>query len=344
MKLTNRELILAAGAIVLIWIFFQAGEVLIPFILAGIFAFALNPVVSMLSRYVKLPRTASILIVYVVLISLTITALAFITTRLIAEIRQATAGTTIDATAKAFIESLPSWEIGGQEFSLRALANQALSNLSNFTSNIESQAVSIFQGVLREGVYFLVFLVTGFYLLKDGRKLKSAVESIVPEAYREDFLVLWGKLQVIMGNYLRGQLLLMIIIGSLSYVILESLGVRYALILAIIAGLLEVVPIIGPIVAGIVAVSVTFFTAENRFGFDATTLAVVVAVSYFVLQQLENYVIVPGIYSRLTALHPALVIFAVIIGGAVFGPIGFLLAVPVTASVKVIAQYLASKS
>lgn len=343
MKWTSRDLLMFGGLVALGWVLFQAGEVLIPFILAGVFAFALNPVVSFLTKQVKLPRTASILIVYLVLISLTVTALVFITTRLISEIRLATAGSTIDATARQFIEGLPTWDIAGQSVSLQAFANQGLASLSNYTSTLESRAVGIFQGAVREAVYFLIFLVTAFYLLKDGRKIKSATDSLVPDRYHEDFLVIWAKVQVILGNYLRGQLLLMLIIGVLSYILFEGLGVKYALILALLAGLLEVVPIIGPIVTAFVAAGVAFFTADNRFGLDPTALSMAILGGCLVIQQLENYVIVPGVYSRLTSLHPSLVMFVVIIGGAVFGPIGFILAVPTTASIKVIAEYLASK-
>lgn len=343
MKWTPRDLLMIGGLVALGWVLFQAGEVLVPFILAGVFAFALNPVVTLISSQVKFPRTISILIVYLVLISLSVTALVFITTRLIAEFRLVTAGSTIDETARDFIENLPTWDIAGQAVSLKAFANQGLISLSNYTSTLENRAVGIFQGALREGVYFLIFLVTAFYLLKDGRKIKSALNSMVPDRYHSDFLVIWSKVQVILGNYLRGQLLLMLIIGFLSYILFEGLGIKYALILAILAGFLEVVPIVGPIVTAFVAAAVAFFTAANRFGLDPTTLTLAVLGGCLVIQQLENYVIVPGIYSRLTSLHPALVMFVVIVGGAVFGPIGFILAVPVTASIKVIAEYLASK-
>lgn len=343
MKWTPRDLLMIVGLIALGWILFQAGEVLVPFILAGVFAFALNPVVSFLTKQVRLPRTISILIVYLVLISLTVTALVFITTRLISEIRLVTAGSTIDATARQFIEGLPTWDIAGQSVSLQAFATQGLTSLSNYTSTLETRGVGIFQGALREGVYFLIFLVTAFYLLKDGRKIKSAINSLIPDRYHGDFLVIWAKVQVILGNYLRGQLLLMLIIGVLSYILFEGLGIKYALILALMAGLLEVVPIVGPIVTAFVAAGVAFFTAANRFGLDPTALSMAILGGCLVIQQLENYVIVPGVYSRLTSLHPALVMFVVIIGGAVFGPIGFILAVPTTASIKVIAEYLASK-
>lgn len=344
MKVTYREIAFLAGAIFLVWILVQAGEILVPFILAGIFSFALNPVVSFLSKYVRLPRTVSILLVYSALTAVIVWFLVLVTSRLISEIRLITVGSSIDATAQKIVNDLPTWDIAGQQVSLQILANQSLANLLVFTSNLESRALGIFQGVLREGVYFLVFLVSAFYLLKDGKKFKSGIESMIPEQYRGDFLVVWSKVQVVLGNYLRGQLLLMLIIGLLSYLLFETLGIRYSLILAIIAGLLEVVPIIGPIGTAIIAAAVAFFTGDNRYGLDPTTLTLAVVAGSFVIQQLENYVIVPNLYARLTALHPILVLFVVIIGGAVFGPIGFILAVPTTASIKAIAEYFASKS
>lgn len=326
-----------------LWLLAQAGDIIVPFILAGIFAFALNPIVSMLSKYVKLPRTLSILLVYIILIGLIVTFLFFITTGLIIEFREVSSGPPIDVRAREFIDNLPTWEVAGQEIGLRPFALQTINNLGSFTSNLESRAVSILSGGLRVGVYFLLFLVTAFYLLKDGRKLKTGLVSFVPEKYRDDFQILWGKLQVILGNYLRGQLLLMLIIGGLGYILLEVLDVRYALILAIVAGLLEIVPLVGPTISTVLAVVVAFFTGANRFGLDPQTLSLIVLGGFVVIQQLENYVIVPAVFNRLTSLHPAVVMFSIIVGGAVFGPLGAILAVPGTAALKTIVEYLAQK-
>lgn len=326
-----------------IWLLVQAGDVVVPFILAGIFAFALNPIVSMLSKYVKLPRALSILVVYIILIGLIVTTLFFITTRLIVEFREVSVGPPVDVRARQVIDNLPTWEVAGQDIGLRPFALQTINNLGNFTSDLESRALAILSGGLRIGVYFLLFLVTAFYLVKDGRKLKTGLVSFVPEKYRDDFQIIWGKLQVILGNYLRGQLLLMLIIGVLAYALLEILEVKYALILAIMAGLLEIVPLVGPTISTVLAVIVAFFTAENRFGFDPQTLSLIVLAGFVVIQQLENYVIVPAVFNRLTSLHPAVVMFSIIIGGAVFGPLGAILAVPATASLKTIVEYLAQK-
>jgi predicted PurR-regulated permease PerM len=124
-----------------------------------------------------------------------------------------------------------------------------------------------------------------------------------------------------------------------SFVVLETLGIKYALTLAILTGFLEIIPYVGPVVAGSLAAGVAFVNGQNRFGLDPTTAALIVIGAYVILRHLEDYFVIPALYNRLTKVHPLVVIFSVLAGGHLFGVLGLILAVPVAATVKVIFEY-----
>lgn len=344
MTTTSRQLAITALSILLVLFIYQARSALAPFILAGVFAFVVNPAVNVFVHHLKLPRTLSIFLIYVVLIGLTVYGLTILGARLLNEAKQVTAGNTINTTAQQAIDSLPNWEIAGQDVGPKSAAQEVLKSLQDSATNYQRQAIPFFSGAAREAISFLVFLLASFYLLRDGHRMKTYLLSVFPDRYDDDFKVIWGKITVILGNYLRGQLILITIMAIASYIVLKTLGVQYALILAVLTGFLEIIPYVGPVVAGALAAGVAFLTGTNRFVFDPGTLTLVVIAAYFVLRQLEDYFVIPHLYARLTKIHPLVVVFAVLAGGQLFDLTGLVLAVPVAASAKVVLEYLIRKS
>ena len=133
-----------------------------------------------------------------------------------------------------------------------------------------------------------------------------------------------------LGSWLRGQIVLSFIIGGLVYIALAIPGVPFALPLAIIAGILEVVPVIGPIISAIPAILIAFTSSP--------ILAAYVAIAFFVIQQLENSLIVPQVMNKAVGLNPLIVILAVAIGGKLLGISGALLAVPITVVIQILIE------
>ena len=133
-----------------------------------------------------------------------------------------------------------------------------------------------------------------------------------------------------LGGWVSGQILLCVIIGSISWVGLTLIGVPYAVVLALIAGIMEAVPNIGPIIAAVPAVIIAALYSPWQ--------ALLVAILYIVIQQLENYIIVPRVMSRAVELHPLAVLLALMVGGELMGVLGAVLAVPVTAAISVIVD------
>lgn len=203
---------------------------------------------------------------------------------------------------------------------LQEILNQFSAKLGQATSNIFASAVSVFGGMFSA----MVILVISFYLSLQERGIKDFVLSLTPEIHQPYVTSLIGRIQNKIGKWLRGLLLLMLIVGTLTYIGLSALGVKYALLLALVAGFLEIIPFIGPITSMILAAIITF--AQLPF------LAFLVLILYIVIQQFENYIVVPQVMKRAVGLNPITIIIAILIGAKLAGVLGIILSVPLTAS------------
>lgn len=344
MTVTTKQLLLASLCILGVVFIYLARGMLTPFVFAAVFSFIFTPIVEGAAEHLRLPKTLSIFLIYLFLLALTVAGAVYLGGRVLAEAKQITAGGNIDAAARSAINGLPDWQISGQTFGLKSSAEQFLNSLKEVANTYQAQAIPFFTGALTEVVGVLVFFLASFYFMRDSSRMGRQMLAALPPRYRDDTRIIMSKVSVILGNYLRGQVILIAIMAVLAYVALTILGVKYALIIAILTGFLEIIPYVGPITAGAIAVGASYLTGQNNFGLDPVSLSVVVLVIYFILRQMEDYVVIPHLYARLTQLHPLVVIFAVLAGGQLFGVIGLVLAVPVAASIKVVTEYLLTSS
>ncbi|MEK7158600.1 MAG: AI-2E family transporter, partial [Patescibacteria group bacterium] len=203
--------------------------------------------------------------------------------------------------------------------SLDALSKSLLS----FTGGVYGALSGFFGAVF----YFLAVMVLTFYLTVEEKGLKSFIQSVIPAKYQPYLAKKANQIQEKMGMWLRGQLILVLIIGALSFIGLTILQVKYALVLAMIAGISELIPYVGPIIGAIPAV----FLASSQSLFKAG----LVIILYVVIQQLENQIIVPKVMQRSVGLSPLVIIIVMLIGARLAGVVGLLLAVP-TATIATI--------
>lgn len=190
--------------------------------------------------------------------------------------------------------------------------DQTLSNLLQFALNVFNIFIS-----------FITIAVFTFYLLLEREKVKRNIPILFPHLPRKEVEDLAHRVEQKTGAWVRGQLILMVSVGLATFIGLTLLGVEFALPLAVIAGLLELVPIIGPIISAIPAVIIAF-TQGPLLGL--ATLAL-----YLLIQQLENNILVPKVMEKVVGLSPLITIFAILVGGSLFGVLGAVLAVPVAA-------------
>lgn len=220
--------------------------------------------------------------------------------------------------------------IPGLSTNLHDLLNQLTGQIPSFTSLI-SYASSIFGGV----VSFLVVLVVSFYLSLSRGALDGFLSSVMPPQFEAYIHGLWIRAQKKMGRWLQAQLLLSIFMFVVVGIGLWILGVKYAFLIAIIAGILEIVPFVGPIVAAGLAILLALS--------QSAILGVWVLIFFIAIQQLENHVLVPLLIKKLVGLNPVAIILAILVGAKLGGVLGMLLAVPLAAVVDEFFDDLAKR-
>lgn len=202
---------------------------------------------------------------------------------------------------------------------LHSLANK----VQGVTPDIFQTTFSFFGGIFSA----LMVLVISFYLTFQENGLKKFLVSVVPGNHKEYVADLANRLEEKLGGWLRGELILMFSVGMLVFIGLTILGIKYALVLALLVGLLEIIPYFGPLIAVIPAVILAFF--------QAPWLAIAVAILYYVVQQLENYILVPLIMKKTLGLNPVIIILSLLIGAKIGGVVGMVAAVPLAAMASV---------
>ncbi len=321
---------------VFVAILYLAGETLSPFVFAAVFAYLLNPLVSFLTRRFFLPRTLAIIVVYLGILFLLSTTGIYLGKQLLTETQdfaRDARGVISDLETGNSTKNIPGW--------LAPYLLEGISSLRNSINFSSQQAVKVLSGTISSITSVFVFLIALFYFLKDGEVFLGSLRNSVPENIKKESIAVLVKVRAVLNNYLRAQLLLvglMAIVGTILFSILE---VRYALMLGIIIGLAEIIPIIGPIFA---LISVIFISSiGGGIGatyFDPFLEIPMAGLIYVSLNQVENILIVPQITGRMVELHPLLILASVLIGGQLFGAAGFLLAVPTVASGKVVLNHL----
>ncbi|PJA45481.1 hypothetical protein CO174_02945, partial [Candidatus Uhrbacteria bacterium CG_4_9_14_3_um_filter_50_9] len=178
----------------------------------------------------------------------------------------------------------------------------------------------------------LIILVLTFYMVAEEEGFGTSVQYLVPVEYQPYMKLLLKKLKRKMGAWLRGQLILSLMVGVLVYVGLSILGIKYALLLALLAAVLEIVPYVGPVLSVIPAMIVGFAISP--------TLGVSIMVLYVIIQQIENHVLVPKVMQKVTGLHPVLSIVALLVGLKIAGVPGAIFSIPLAMMIVVVLEDL----
>lgn len=279
---------------------------------AWVFASALDPAVDKMQRF-KIPRALSILIIYLLLILVLSLVIFLFVPPIVNEIR------SIAASFPLYYSKMMGF-IGGEQYDLTNNIQSALENLSSSLGKLSSGIFSAISGIAGGIVWVIGILVITFYMTVEEEGMKRFIQSLAPLKYQPYLLQKINHIQLKLGSWLWGQLLLMLIIGGLTFIGLKILGIKYALVLALVAGLFEFVPIIGPIISAIPAL---FFAASGGW-----VQVVLVLVLYVVIQQMENQIIVPKLMQKAVGLNPIIILVALLVGAKIAGILGMILSIP----------------
>ena len=334
---TTKRAIAAISVLVAALFLLHVFEIVAPFVWAAVFAYVFGPLVATVQRRSGLPRGVVVATLFAAL-GLTVYLLGrLLAPVLIAEI--ADLRTSFPRLVANVQQQLVSALAGsGYEGVASGLFDQ-INTLSQFIGqNALRVALNVLESVLR----VLVFVIALFYLLRDGPRLTGGLSELVPGGHRAEIVRLAERINSVLGQYVRGQVILIAIMATATTIGLSLLQVPFSYLLGIVTGVLETIPIVGPITAGAIAVLVAL-GHPAPFGWAQTTYALVVALMYTVLRHIEDYVVIPQVIGRIVELHPLLVIFALLAGGATAGLLGIVLAVPVAASLRLITLYAVAK-
>jgi len=300
----------------LLFLFYVRDVIIIVFV-SVIIATAINPWVDNFQKK-GIPRILSIVIIYTVIFGLISLAIALILPAITNQI-------------SLFIKNFPfiyqkiSASLPGTEAQDTGLVETIQKSLQSIISALGNVTSSIFAGIsnIFGGLFSLVgILVITFYivLIEDG--FKKFISSVSPVKYQPYLLQLSERLQIRLSHWIKGQLILSLVIGTACFIGLVILGIPYALVLGLIAGLTEFIPYAGPVIGAVPAVLIALAISPWK--------AIFVVILYVIIQQLENNLLVPKIMQKVTGLNPIVVVIVMLLGAKLMGILGVLLALPVT--------------
>lgn len=313
-EISHRTIIFTALFLLLLWFLYNIRDIIFIFFIALLIMAVFNPMVTKLSK-AKVPRLISVLVVYLAAFALIAIMIAGIAPPL------------VDQSSR-FANGLPNYLARGGVSSV--ISEQVIGGLIVQIGDLSGQIVKFGISIFSNLLAVITVLIFAFYLLLARDKLDDQLTSLFGDKKNKEIGRMIDLLEFKLGGWARGQVTLMILVGLSTFIGLTLLGIPFSLPLAILAGLLEIIPNIGPVLAAIPAVIIGFGISPV-IGF--ATLALV-----FLIQQVENYVLVPKVMQKSVGVNPIITLLALAIGFKLAGVIGMAISIPVFITIQVIVK------
>jgi len=316
------------------WLLYLLSDLVLVLLTSVVIASAVEPATRALIRY-RIPRVLSVITIYLTTMGLLFAFLYIFVPPLFLDISDLTNVIPKQInSADIFGNSLePVLELGGLGSNLvvNDLLIQMQEWLAQISSGVFSAASTIFGGFFS----FILIVVLSFYLSVQERGVENFLRIVVPAQYEPYILGLWRRSQEKIGQWMKGQLVLGLIVGVLVFLGLSILQVKYAFVLALIAALFELIPVFGPILSAVPAILLGFS--------EGVTTGLLVSGLYLMVQQFENHLIYPLVVRKIVGVSPIIVIIALIVGAKLAGFLGIILAVPAATILMEIANDIERK-
>ena len=334
---TTKRIVLIVIVGAALFVVIRASDVVLPFVWAFVLGYVMLPAVALIERRTRRRGLAAFIVFLAVVASIAgvIRLVAPLAVNQLRDVQHAlpTLLQNAQITAAAILRDLG---MGDLDVLVFVPPSQELSG------SVARIVVPIATAIGRFALELLVFLIALFFVLRDSPRLFALIEEALPREHRVEILRIGEQVSDLIQRYIRGQLLLVVIMSTVTAIGLSILEVPYSIVLGLVTGVLELIPIAGPITAGAIA-SIVALGHPNPFGWQQLTYVAVVAVMYTVLRHAEDYFVIPLVIGRIVRLHPAVVIFALLAGGALFGLLGVILAVPAAATIRLLLVYVTAK-
>lgn len=315
------KVIFAVLALVFLW---TIRDIILVLILALILASAMDPMVNYFKEH-KIPRVVSVLTVYLLFIGLAV-SFAYLFIPIVLE------------QFKILFANLPQYASSlqyrfGSFLGDIQISDYVVQALAGWTSG--STVVSSTFGIFNGFVAAISVLVISFYLIAEEQGMKTFLGTLTPQQHREFIVTVVDKIQKKMGLWVLGQIIVSFVIFVITWIGLSLLHVPYALILAVVAGLLEVVPYIGPFISAVPAMLIALLISP--------ALALGVAILYFLMHEFEANILVPKVMEKTVGTSPLAVLLALLVGFKLAGILGIIMAVPLVGALTVVVHEFYSR-
>ncbi|MBO9469841.1 AI-2E family transporter [Endozoicomonas sp. G2_2] len=331
--MTKRQRNLAIGALVFVFVsVWLLGSVLTPFLIGAGLAYVCDPIVDRLER-LRLSRTGGVVVVFAVVVVVFTLLLLLLLPQL-----QQQANTLVQNLPRYvdWIQRATAPYLGGRALdieSIKTLIAENWGTAGGFASSVAKQAFSSGTALMAIAMNVLLIPVIMFYLLRDWDHMVAWIKSQLPRRYVGTITELAEETDQVLGQFIRGQLLVMTVLGSIYIVGLWLAGLDLALVIGLGAGLVSFVPYVG-VISGLLVSSIAMLV-QTGDPFQLVWVFIVFGIG----QVLEQVILQPLLLGDAIGLHPVWVIFAVLAGGQILGFVGVLIALPVAAAVAVIVRY-----
>jgi predicted PurR-regulated permease PerM len=327
-RVVAKVVLVAAGVIAALYFSYLIRTVIGLVLIAAFFAIAIAPAVNWLDQR-KVPRWAAILLVYLAIAGGIFGIGLLIVPPLVTGVE--TLSSNLDNYAQDLRQN-PTFRDYDEQYhiteKLKEQANELPSKLGEAAGTLRDVTVGVFSRLVQ---LFSILVIT-FFLVKDGNRLLEFFYRQLPEVRAQRFRKIASDISDAISGYVFGNFVISVLAGLVTYVTLRIIGVPFALPLAILFGFFDLIPLVGATLGGIIVGIVVAFAADFPIG-----VIVWVAV-LIVYQQIENNLVQPFVYGKAVQLHPLIVIVAILIGAALLGVLGALLAIPTAAAIQAVAR------
>jgi predicted PurR-regulated permease PerM len=310
-----------------------------PLLIAVAVVYLLNPLVSALQRR-GVPRVAGAGIVYVLflcIVALLISLLVPVVARQVTEVVTHFPDYLTDAQAyarrvAARFGQEPNFRLDAEQVREWLSAGESRQTVTRYLTGLRSVTTSVISGL----IIFVIGPVMAFYLLVDLPRLERGAMALIPPGRRDEIRGLMDRIGQAVGGFFRGQLLVALFVGVASSIGLWLIGLPFWLLVGMVAGVFNLVPLVGPFIGGGLAVIIALLSGEPL-------KAVWAALVLLIVQQIDNHLISPNVMSRTVQLHPVVVMLALLVGASFAGLFGMLIIVPLVAVAKIVFLFMWSK-
>lgn len=323
--------LIVIGTVAALYALYQVRSILILFFLAVLFASTVRPIVLKLAER-GVPAVLSILAIYLgVLGGLTALIIFLLPTLLTSLTDLFNSQTVILQSVEETIQRLLAVAFNGTPVRIPL---PSVAELQKYITDFQSSSQTDVQAMIFDGVRVvseaLILFVMAFYWFSERDHLEELALKMLRLRHREKFISIFREIETTLGAYVRGQTILCVTVGIFSFASLSILGVRSALVLAVVAALMEAVPMLGPFLGAIPAILIALLDSPEK--------ALLVTVAFIVIQQIEAQVLVPKVMERQVGLSPLFVLLAITSGNLLGGLLGALIAIPIVAAIKIIVR------